>query len=238
MDKESVVLKFPISANSNADLRAILSIIGREIAVKLTWVVGDLDCTGVSEFVQQFCNEVKAAPQRQVMVQGRQVLQLVDEVMQIIDGTFIGFRSTDLAKLYLKDSGARTLAEYEFWISDSTSFEVNLAERSLAQQLVEKLNLQSATITSVNTQATLNYTKLASDIQELDAYPPLTDPKLYDTVRSAVEKLEVGLCKGALGTIVLIHDRPEEAFEVEFINDDGSTQCICAMTRDELRANK
>ena len=46
----------------------------------------------------------------------------------------------------------------------------------------------------------------------------------------------LGLAKGECGTIVETFERPETAYLVEFINQDGSTKVEAAFTPDQLSA--
>lgn len=57
-------------------------------------------------------------------------------------------------------------------------------------------------------------------------------PELYDVVE-LIYPTENGLLPpGTEGTIVLEHD--ENAFEVEFVNEDGETLASCTLTRDQF----
>jgi Domain of unknown function (DUF4926) len=47
---------------------------------------------------------------------------------------------------------------------------------------------------------------------------------------------DLGLVKGECGTIVETFDKPEVAYLVEFIDDDGSTKAEAAFTPDQLSA--
>jgi hypothetical protein len=46
----------------------------------------------------------------------------------------------------------------------------------------------------------------------------------------------LGLAKGECGTIVEIFERPDTAYLVEFINEDGSTRIEAAFNPDQLSA--
>ena len=43
----------------------------------------------------------------------------------------------------------------------------------------------------------------------------------YDTVR-VLNDTEAGIKKGEIGAIIMVYDEPTEAYEVEFINEDGA----------------
>lgn len=45
---------------------------------------------------------------------------------------------------------------------------------------------------------------------------------------------ELGIARGACGTIVEIFDRPRRAYYVEFVGEDGGTLTESAFTADEL----
>jgi hypothetical protein len=53
-------------------------------------------------------------------------------------------------------------------------------------------------------------------------------------IRAAVPDLN--LTKGECGTIVETLDRPDEAYLVEFIEDDGTTKAEAVLLPDELSA--
>jgi hypothetical protein len=55
-------------------------------------------------------------------------------------------------------------------------------------------------------------------------------PGLFDVVKLNVDIGECGLNEGDTGTIVECYTRPEEAYEVEFVNPDGSTRVLCVLT--------
>ena len=52
-------------------------------------------------------------------------------------------------------------------------------------------------------------------------------PKLLDVVALTVEFPERGLVRGQVGTIV--EELDDDAFEVEFSDDDGRTYATCAL---------
>lgn len=56
-----------------------------------------------------------------------------------------------------------------------------------------------------------------------------------DTVQLQQAHAECGLDVGAVGTVVLVH-RQGEAYEVEFVRPDGSTQAILTLPADEVAA--
>jgi hypothetical protein len=44
-----------------------------------------------------------------------------------------------------------------------------------------------------------------------------------------------GLEAGAIGTVVHVFDTPRTAYEVEFVDDDGTTAAITTLTRDQFQ---
>jgi hypothetical protein len=47
---------------------------------------------------------------------------------------------------------------------------------------------------------------------------------------------DLGIARGACGTIVEVFDRPRRAYYVEFVGEDGATLAEGAFTADELSA--
>ena len=47
---------------------------------------------------------------------------------------------------------------------------------------------------------------------------------------------ELGLARGACGTVVEVFERPRRAYCVEFVADDGATRAEGAFTPDQLSA--
>jgi hypothetical protein len=58
---------------------------------------------------------------------------------------------------------------------------------------------------------------------------------LLDSVISAVDVPEHQVLAGDLGTIVEIYTYPTLAYEVEFVNPDGSTRALLTLTPDQVR---
>lgn len=58
---------------------------------------------------------------------------------------------------------------------------------------------------------------------------------LYSVVELAKDLPSERLKTGALGTIVLVHQAPETAYEVEFSDPDGRTIAEIALTESEIR---
>jgi len=58
---------------------------------------------------------------------------------------------------------------------------------------------------------------------------------LLDTVIATVDFPEQQVLAGDLGTIVEIYTYPTLAYEVEFVNPDGSTRALLTLTPDQVR---
>ncbi len=61
---------------------------------------------------------------------------------------------------------------------------------------------------------------------------PLT---LLDTIITTTDFPEEQVLAGDLGTIVEIYTRPQLAYEVEFVNPDGTTRALLTLTPDQVR---
>ena len=59
---------------------------------------------------------------------------------------------------------------------------------------------------------------------------------LLDTVIITVDLLEQQVLAGDLGTIVAVYDSPELAYEVEFVNPDGSTRALLTVHPELVRS--
>lgn len=46
----------------------------------------------------------------------------------------------------------------------------------------------------------------------------------------------LGLGRGAMGAIVLVHSRPRLAYEVEFVDADGKTRALATVTPEQVAA--
>ena len=58
---------------------------------------------------------------------------------------------------------------------------------------------------------------------------------LLDTVIATVNLPDHEVLAGDLGTIVEIYTTPTLAYEVEFVNPDGTTRALLALSPDQLR---
>ena len=55
-----------------------------------------------------------------------------------------------------------------------------------------------------------------------------------ETVKTLKDFPEEGITKGDIGTIVMVFRTPNEAYEVEFVNNDGTTRAMFAITPEYL----
>ena len=62
-----------------------------------------------------------------------------------------------------------------------------------------------------------------------------TNISLLDTVIATVDFLDEQVLAGDLGTIVEVYSRPTLAYEVEFINPDGSTRALLTLMPEQVR---
>ncbi|WP_145975505.1 DUF4926 domain-containing protein [Deinococcus gobiensis] len=58
--------------------------------------------------------------------------------------------------------------------------------------------------------------------------------ELLDTVRLNQDLPNKGLRAGAVGVIVEVYTSPDYAYEVEFVNDDGSTNVMLPLRQEQL----
>jgi hypothetical protein len=58
---------------------------------------------------------------------------------------------------------------------------------------------------------------------------------LLDTVIATVNMPDHRVLAGDLGAIVEIYDQPHLAYEVEFVNPDGSTRALLTLAPDQVR---
>lgn len=57
--------------------------------------------------------------------------------------------------------------------------------------------------------------------------------KLYDTVKIKKDCKE-GIKDGELGVVIMVFEKPQEAYEVEVLDENGSTKAQCTLCADEL----
>ncbi len=58
---------------------------------------------------------------------------------------------------------------------------------------------------------------------------------LLDTVIATIDLTEQQVLAGDLGTIVEIYTEPTLAYEVEFVNPDGTTRALLTLTPNQVR---
>ena len=59
--------------------------------------------------------------------------------------------------------------------------------------------------------------------------------QLLDTVIVTVDLLHEEVLVGDLGTIVEIYTQPEPAYEIEFVNPNGTTRALLALLPNQIR---
>ena len=59
--------------------------------------------------------------------------------------------------------------------------------------------------------------------------------QLLDTVIASVNVPDHQVLAGDLGTIVEVYTEPEPAFEVEFVNPDGTTRALLTLSPQQIR---
>lgn len=57
---------------------------------------------------------------------------------------------------------------------------------------------------------------------------------LNDTVMVLKNYLNEGILKGELGAIVEVYTKPHEAYEVEFVDEDGKVKVILVLHQDDM----
>lgn len=55
----------------------------------------------------------------------------------------------------------------------------------------------------------------------------------YDTVKVLID-INSNIKKGDIGAIVMVYDEPTEAYEVEFINEDGTQKAQLVLQANEV----
>jgi len=55
-----------------------------------------------------------------------------------------------------------------------------------------------------------------------------------DVVKTTKDFPKEGIKKGEIGTIVMVYTDPHEAYEVEFVNDDGTTKAMFAILPEDI----
>jgi hypothetical protein len=58
---------------------------------------------------------------------------------------------------------------------------------------------------------------------------------LFETVVITANMPDHGVLAGDLGAVVEIYSRPEPAYEVEFVNPDGTTRALLTLSPGQLR---
>lgn len=57
--------------------------------------------------------------------------------------------------------------------------------------------------------------------------------KEYDTIK-VTKYCEEGICKGEIGAIIMAFEKPQEAYEVEFLDEEGFPKAQCTLRPEEM----
>jgi len=60
-------------------------------------------------------------------------------------------------------------------------------------------------------------------------------PKLFDVIELLQDIPEEDLKKGDIGAIIVIYDKPREAYEVEFLNSDGTEKGTAVVHEEQFK---
>ncbi len=58
---------------------------------------------------------------------------------------------------------------------------------------------------------------------------------LFETVVITANMPDHGVLAGDLGAVVDVHSRPQRAYEVEFVNPDGTTRALLTLAPSQIR---
>ena len=58
---------------------------------------------------------------------------------------------------------------------------------------------------------------------------------LFETVVITANMRDHGVLAGDLGAVVDVHSRPQRAYEVEFVNPDGTTRALLTLALSQIR---
>ncbi|MBI5051991.1 MAG: DUF4926 domain-containing protein [Chloroflexi bacterium] len=61
------------------------------------------------------------------------------------------------------------------------------------------------------------------------------NPKMLDTVIVTINVPDQKILAGDLGTIVEVYTKPTLAYEVEFVNPNGTTRALLTLAPDQIR---
>ncbi len=57
--------------------------------------------------------------------------------------------------------------------------------------------------------------------------------KEYDMIRTT-KNCKEGVCKGEIGAIIMVFEEPQEAYEVEFLDERGFPKVQCTLHPEEM----
>jgi hypothetical protein len=133
------ILSIRPDEHTGNDLKQILNLIGMDIITSLVWGIENLDWLGNGE-AHQFTRELDEAENRRLLIPGEQLLKLVKQTWQTIEGEFVGYRTERDAEQFLKTGSLLTrfptsTAELAIEVKDGSIFDVYLRERKQAKKL-------------------------------------------------------------------------------------------------------
>jgi hypothetical protein len=135
------VLSIRFDNQTTYELKEILHAIGAEVISGLTWGVEGLDWLG-PEDVTRFNDELDAAPGGRMLISGRRLLELADQVWQTIEGEFIGYGTSLDAREFLETGSPlawfiTSPAEIAIEVQDGQFFDVYLRSQTFADRLAQ-----------------------------------------------------------------------------------------------------
>ncbi len=125
--------------NIQYELKEVFGCIGTTMVARLIWGVERLDWLGTKE-AGKFNREVDTSPGYRKLVPGERLLNLSAQVWQTIEGEFVGYRSEQDARQFLKTGSPFTwfptsTAELAIEVKDGSIFDMYLREKKYADKL-------------------------------------------------------------------------------------------------------
>jgi hypothetical protein len=137
-----VILTICPSEQMDYELREILHAIGVDVVSGLVWGVGWLDWVGAEE-ASKFNNGVDMASGRRVLVTGKRLLDLSEQVWQTIEGEFVGYRTASEASEFVEIGSplarfTTSLAFMAIEVKDGYYFDMYLRSQAIAERLADR----------------------------------------------------------------------------------------------------
>jgi hypothetical protein len=214
------------------DIAPVLDVLAQQLGPVRAWALEGLECTDAD--AQAISEKVQASPQRRIALASTQMQSIALTLGQIIEGTFVAFSDAEKATAFVNGTtDARACVEnghavFAVVVRDGEILELLTA--SGMNDLILREHLIGA-LGEVN-RSRLNS---PSDNRQNTTHVPLPiEIAELDVVRVIEDLPQWGLMSGDIGAVVTRFAVPEEVFDVEFVNPDGSTRCICRLTRDQF----